>query len=67
MKFYFLLFLSILTGWWIGGILYDQYFKPQVNPPEEWKAITNNPTTPDTMLVYRTGSTIHILFNGKHK
>lgn len=66
MKVLFLLAV-IMLGWWLGGVLYDQYFRPQIDPPEEWKAITNNPITPDTMLVYRTGTTIHLLFTGKHK
>lgn len=60
-----IIFFSL--GFIVGDYFIDKLFNPKLNAPEEWRAISTNPTTPDTMLVYKTGSTIHLLFKGKHR
>lgn len=57
---------TFFSGIFIGSIL-TQKWTPQVDLPEEWRAVTNNESKPDTMLVYKHGNKLFFGFTGKHR
>lgn len=57
------LILCIILGLLIGySINMDKY-----DLPEEIKAISNNPSYPDTLTGFSDGNTIHIQYLNRHK